>query len=55
MLLLRKQNPAILLVGRNAEIADKASIIDQGRIVFHGTPEETRATAAVMNAYLGVG
>jgi branched-chain amino acid transport system ATP-binding protein len=59
MLLLRKQNLGILLVEQNAEIAleiaDKASIIEQGRIVFHGTPEETRADQAVMNAYLGVG
>jgi len=59
ILLLRKQNLGVLLVEQNAEIAleiaDEVSIIEQGKIVFHGTPAQTRADAAVMNTWLGVG
>jgi len=59
ILLLRTQNLGVLLVEQNAEIAleiaNEVSIIEQGKIVFHGTPTQTRADASVMNAWLGVG
>jgi branched-chain amino acid transport system ATP-binding protein len=59
LLLLRQENIGILLVEQNAEIAleiaDDATIIDQGEIAFHGTAEETRRNPTVIDSYLSVG
>ena len=56
---LRGERIGILLVEQNVEIAldiaDQASIIEQGEIVFHGTAAETRANKQMMDAYLSVG
>ncbi|MEZ5910710.1 MAG: ABC transporter ATP-binding protein [Hyphomicrobiaceae bacterium] len=56
---LKKEGIGILLVEQNAEIAleiaDQASIIEQGEIVHRGTAAETRANTQVMNTYLSVG
>jgi branched-chain amino acid transport system ATP-binding protein len=56
---LKDEKIGILLVEQNAEIAleiaDSASIIEQGEIVHHGTAEETRGNAQVMSTYLAVG
>lgn len=56
---LRGEKIGVLLVEQNAEIAleiaDYASIIEQGEIVHRGTAKETRANTKVMNTYLSVG
>ncbi|MGD9828096.1 MAG: ABC transporter ATP-binding protein [Hyphomicrobiaceae bacterium] len=56
---LKKEGIGILLVEQNAEIAleiaDQASIIEQGEIVHRGTAAETRGNTQVMNTYLSVG
>lgn len=56
---LKDEKIGILLVEQNAEIAleiaDSASIIEQGEIVYHGTAQETRSNAQVMSTYLAVG
>lgn len=56
---LRAEQIGILLVEQNAEIAleiaDEASLLEQGEIVFHGTAAAMRANPAVVNAYLAVG
>ncbi len=56
---LKDEKIGILLVEQNAEIAleiaDSASIIEQGEIVHRGTAQETRANAQVMSTYLAVG
>lgn len=56
---LKSEKIGILLVEQNAEIAleiaDDATIIEQGEIVHRGTAAETRANADVMTTYLSVG
>jgi len=56
---LRGEKLGILLVEQNAEIAleiaDHASIIEQGEIVFRGTAAETRSNTKVVDTYLSVG
>jgi branched-chain amino acid transport system ATP-binding protein len=56
---LRGEGLGILLVEQNAEIAleiaDEASLLEQGEIVFHGTAAETRANPVAIDTYLGVG
>jgi len=56
---LRGEKIGVLLVEQNAEIAleiaDYASIIEQGEIVYRGSAGETRANTELMNTYLSVG
>jgi branched-chain amino acid transport system ATP-binding protein len=56
---LRGEKLGILLVEQNAdialEIADEATIIEQGEIVHQATAEATRGDAEVMSRYLAVG
>jgi branched-chain amino acid transport system ATP-binding protein len=50
---------AVLLVEQNAqvalEIADHAYVMENGRVVFEGTPERLRAHADIQEFYLGGG
>jgi len=54
---LRKAGHAILLVEQMAnlalKVADRAYIIEQGRVVLHGTAQEVSANPDVCRAYLG--
>ena len=47
----------ILLIEHNMDVvmalADKITVMDQGRIIAEGTPEEVRNNAAAQEAYLG--
>jgi len=56
---LKNEKIGILLVEQNAEIAleiaDSASIIEQGEIVHRGTALETRNNPQIMSTYLAVG
>ena len=56
---LRGEKLGILLVEQNAEIAleiaDEATIIEQGEIVHRGGALETRSNTEVMSTYLAVG
>jgi branched-chain amino acid transport system ATP-binding protein len=56
---LRGEKLGILLVEQNAEIAleiaDEATIIEQGDIVHRGSAQETRKNTEVMSTYLAVG
>jgi len=56
---LRGERLGILLVEQNAEIAleiaDEATIIEQGEIVHRGSAQETRSNTEVMSTYLAVG
>ena len=56
---LKGEQIGILLVEQNAEIAleiaDQATIIEQGEIVHRGTAAETRADPDIMTSYLSVG
>jgi len=56
---LKGEKIGILLVEQNAEIAleiaDDASIIEQGEIVHRGTARETKSNAQVMSTYLALG
>jgi branched-chain amino acid transport system ATP-binding protein len=56
---LRREKLGILLAEQNAEIAleiaDDATIIEQGEIVHRGSAQETRSNTAVMSTYLAVG
>ena len=56
---LRGRDLGILLVEQNAEIAldsaDRVCIIDQGSIVFQGTPPELRDRPDILATYLAVG
>ena len=53
-----EQGVSILLVEQNAtlalDIADSVYLMETGRIVLHGTPQEVRADDAVRRVYLGV-
>jgi len=54
---LRKTGVTILLVEQNAEraldIADRAYLLDTGRIEFAGTPDELRQQVDIVGAYFG--
>jgi branched-chain amino acid transport system ATP-binding protein len=56
---LKSESIGILLVEQNAEvaldIADEASIIEQGEIVFRGGARETKANEQIVSTYLSVG
>ncbi len=56
---LKRERVAMLLVEQNVELAcglaDRVYVIDQGRIVFEGTPATLRADARTLGTYLGVG
>jgi branched-chain amino acid transport system ATP-binding protein len=55
---LNREGITVLLVEQNArlalEIAHRAYLIEQGRISFHGTPQELAANEAIARAYLGI-
>ena len=56
---LRREGVSMLLVEQNVELAcglaDRVYVIDQGRIVFEGTPTALRADVRTLGTYLGVG
>jgi branched-chain amino acid transport system ATP-binding protein len=56
---LKSETIGILLVEQNAEIAldiaDEASIIEQGEIVFRGAAREIKSNEQIMSTYLSVG
>jgi branched-chain amino acid transport system ATP-binding protein len=56
---LRGREIGILLVEQNAEIAlelcDRVCLIEQGRIMFDGTPASVKQQAEMLSTYLGVG
>jgi branched-chain amino acid transport system ATP-binding protein len=41
-------------VGQSLEIADRAYVLENGAIAFHGTPAELLANAELKRAYLGI-
>src|SRR6516165_1655634 len=55
---LKSESIGILLVEQNAEvaldIADEASIIEQGEIVFRGSARQTKANEQIVSTYLSV-
>ena len=55
---IRDTGKTILLVEQNAvaaiNIADRAYVIDQGKVVFSGTAEELRDDKETRQRYLGV-
>jgi branched-chain amino acid transport system ATP-binding protein len=56
---LKKHYVSMLLVEQNAEmalqLADRVYVIDQGTVVFEGSPAKLRANTNVAITYLGVG
>lgn len=54
---LRRQGMSILLVEQNAyeslKVVDRAYVLENGRIVLEGTPDELRQNPRVRAAYLG--
>jgi len=54
---LRSRGTTILLVEQNAnrtlDIADRAYLINNGRVAMHGTPEELREKSDIKDIYLG--
>jgi branched-chain amino acid transport system ATP-binding protein len=48
-ILLVEQN-----VGQSLEIAHRAYVLENGAILFHGTPAELLANADLKRAYLGL-
>ena len=55
---LNSEGLSILLVEQNVaqslEIARRAYVLENGRIVFHGTPAELLARSELKRAYLGI-
>ncbi|MGE4238838.1 ABC transporter ATP-binding protein [Ramlibacter sp.] len=55
---LRSQGVTILLVEQNAamalEVADRAYVLQTGRVVASGTAEDLKSSSAVADAYLGL-
>ena len=58
LLTLKAQGLSILLVEQNfplaSRVADRVFVMNKGRIVFEGTPQELQANEAVKTQYLGV-
>ncbi|MEE8292756.1 MAG: ABC transporter ATP-binding protein [Candidatus Tectomicrobia bacterium] len=56
---LKREQVSMLLVEQNVEMAlelvDRVLILDQGRLVFEGSPDELRQNTEVQTAYLGLG
>jgi branched-chain amino acid transport system ATP-binding protein len=56
---LKREGVSMLLVEQNvalaSSLADRVYVIDQGRIVFEGTPAALRADPRTLGTYLGVG
>ncbi len=56
---LKRERVSMLLVEQNVEMAlelvDRVLILDQGRIVFEGKPDELRQNTEIQTAYLGLG
>ena len=56
---LKREQVSMLLVEQNVEMAlelvDRVIILDQGRLVFEGSPDELRQNTEVQTAYLGLG
>jgi len=54
----REEGVTTLVVEQNAalalDLADQASVLETGRLVFAGTPQGVRASPALRRAYLGV-
>jgi branched-chain amino acid transport system ATP-binding protein len=55
---IKKEGMTILLVEQNVEsafkMADRHYILEQGKIVYHGTNDELRNNKEVMGRYLSV-
>jgi branched-chain amino acid transport system ATP-binding protein len=56
---LKRERVSMLLVEQNVEMAlelvDRVLILDQGRIVYEGKPNELRQNTEIQTAYLGLG
>jgi branched-chain amino acid transport system ATP-binding protein len=56
---LKREGVSMVLVEQNVqlagEIADRAYVLDHGRVVFEGTSAALRAGTAILSRYLGVG
>jgi branched-chain amino acid transport system ATP-binding protein len=54
---IRRQGVAVLLVEQNVHlafaVADRAYVMETGRVRLHGTPAELSHDEAVMRTYLG--
>ena len=55
---VRTEGAAVLLVEQNVvkalEVADRAYVLEQGRIVSHGLPDDLMKQPHIREAYLGV-
>ena len=54
---INKEGTTILLVEQNANmalsVADRAYVLETGRVILSGTAEELQASEEIKNAYLG--